>query len=382
MCAALICTNVEPLVGAINRKKVCEIVLDWSIITYNLVELFDKSSMKEVQLNRTFLKNPLNGVGLFMGLILLVEGLAWTAAYNTKLSIATSHGGSASYFILLLRSYVLPEVCTAFILVFLLNQHHTWLRLTSVDLTLRGVSRYEFKLLFTIFLAFLVFNPFTQTVRFLLDQFPDYSLTNYLDSYLLGTFRWDIYFRYLVPVFVLSYLLVNISFFNDYSKQRQQAQETAEAQAAETMQQALALSATFTPKSTTPAKYLSSLKGKNTHGELDFPVNDVYYFTVEERFYYAEMIKGRYLIGKTLNDLEAELEPAQFFRIKRDYIVNRQAVLSYAYWENGKYIVRLNTPDRYEIIVPRARMQEFREWLQGNQQPYADTDSDPFVLTS
>lgn len=71
-----------------------------------------------------------------------------------------------------------------------------------------------------------------------------------------------------------------------------------------------------------------------------------------------------------MNDLEAELDPTQFFRIKRDYIVNRQAVLNYAYWENGKYIVRLNTSDQYNIVVPRARMHEFREWLQGR---YVDT---------
>ena len=71
------------------------------------------------------------------------------------------------------------------------------------------------------------------------------------------------------------------------------------------------------------------------------------------------------MVSKTLNELETELDPTQFFRIKRDYIVNRQAVLHYSYWENGKYIVSLNTPDQHEIIVPRVRMHEFREWLQG-----------------
>ena len=94
----------------------------------------------------------------------------------------------------------------------------------------------------------------------------------------------------------------------------------------------------------------------------------------------AELAKGRYLIGKTLNELENELDQTQFFRIKRDYIVNRQAILNYAYWENGKYIVRLNTPEGHDIIVPRARMHECREWLQNDQRPYANNDS--FLLTS
>ncbi|WP_420149106.1 LytTR family DNA-binding domain-containing protein [Spirosoma sp.] len=198
-----------------------------------------------------------------------------------------------------------------------------------------------------------------------MEHFPTYTFPTYWKHYLIGTFSWEMYFRYLMPVFILGYLVVNISLVSDYLRQRQEAQDIAEAEAAQTMQKALALSATFTPKPTIPSPYLAYLKGKNSSGELDFPVNDVYYFTIEDRFYYAESVRGRYLVGKTLNDLETELDPSQFFRIKRDYIVNRQAVLNYAYWENGKYIVRLNTPDQYNIVVPRARMHEFREWLQG-----------------
>ncbi|WP_461093344.1 LytTR family DNA-binding domain-containing protein [Spirosoma gilvum] len=112
-----------------------------------------------------------------------------------------------------------------------------------------------------------------------------------------------------------------------------------------------------------PTKYLSHLKGRSNRGEFDFPVNEAYYFMVEDRAYYAETIKERYIVNKPLNELEEELDPAQFFRIKRDYIVNRQAVLHYSYLENGKYIVTLNNPTHYEIIIPRVRFQEFVEWL-------------------
>lgn len=173
------------------------------------------------------------------------------------------------------------------------------------------------------------------------------------------------YFKYLFPVLLIGYSALNISLLKDYLKQRKEAQEKAEADAAEASQKYLELSETFSPKPTVPSKYLSYLKGKGNQGEFDFPVNEAYYFTVEERAYYAETIKERYMINKTINELEAELDPTQFFRIKRDYIVNRQAVLHYSYWENGKYIVTLNNPGHHEIIVPRVRMQEFREWLQG-----------------
>ena len=321
--------------------------------------------MKELYLTRTFLRKPLYSVGLFIGLLLLVEGLAWTVSYNAKINIVTHLGGFASYISVLLRSYILPEICTAYILLTLINQYHSRLKLNSVKLTVGHITWYELSLLPAVLLSFVIFNPMTQTVRFIMELFPDYSFSVYWKYYLSGTFSWAMYFRYLMPVFILSYLIINISLVSDYLRQQQEVQDVAEAEAAQTMQKALALSATFTPKPTTPSPYLAYIKGKNAAGELDFPVNDAYYFTIEDRFYYAELVKGRYLVSKTLNELETELDPTQFFRIKRDYIVNRQAVLNYAYWENGKYIVRLNTPHQYNIVVPRARMQEFREWLQG-----------------
>jgi two-component system, LytTR family, response regulator len=329
--------------------------------------------MTAVQLDRTFLKKPLNSVYLLMGVVLLVEGLAWTSAYSVKIGILTKHGGFWPYISILFRGLILPEVCTAYILATLLNQHHKRFHLDSVELTPGGIGRYELHLLPTMLLSFLAFNPITETVRFLLEQFPNYSFSYYWSTYLIGTFTWEIYLRYLMPVLLIGYVTSNISLISDYFKQRQAEQETAEARAAEASQAALALSTAFNSKpAPIQSPYLPHLKGRNAYGELDFPVSDVYFFTIEDRSYYAELAKGRYAVTKTLNELETELDPARFFRIKRDYIVNRHAVLNYAYWENGKYIVRLNTPDRYEIVVPRARMQIFREWLQETQQPLLD----------
>lgn len=344
--------------------------------------------MERIHLTRDFLKKPLYTVGLLMGVILLMEGLGWAIAYNSKLSILVKHGGTLPYVSLLIRSLILPEIVTVIILNTLLNQQHVYLRLNSVGVTLRDISRYELSFLPTILLSFFVFNPITETLRFFLESYPDYTLTTYWETYLSGTFTISVYLRYLVPIFFIGYVTLNISLVSDYLKQRQAAQEAAESKAAKAVEQAQAfIAAQSNSLNNVTSPYLTSLKGKNSQGELDFPVEDVYFFTIEDRYYYAQLEKGQYLVTKTLNDLETELDPTRFFRIKRDYIVNRQSVLNYAYWENGKYIVRLSTPDRHEIVVPRARMQEFREWLQGNtpsnnQQPYADTSPDPVILVS
>lgn len=320
--------------------------------------------MKEIRLTRDYLKNPLNSVIILLSIVVLIEAVSWSIGYTIKLKLVQDAGGVLYYISRVVKGLLLPELASLFIIISLLNYAHKWLRIRVVPNDWRAIGRYQLAVLPVLVFAFWVFSPVTQTVRYLVERFPNYSFTVYWQYYLGKVFTWSLYFTYLFPVILVGYLALNISLLKDYLKQRREAQEAAEAEAAEASQKALALSATFQPKPVVPSIYLSYLKGKNTMGELDFPVNDVYYFTIEDRFYYAELAKGRYMVGKTLNDLETELDPSQFFRIKRDYIVNRQAVLNYAYWENGKYIVRLNTPIPHEIIVPRARMHEFREWLQ------------------
>ncbi|GAB4008380.1 LytTR family transcriptional regulator [Spirosoma sp. KCTC 42546] len=323
--------------------------------------------MKEIQVRRDFLKKPFSSVIILLLIVVLIEAVSWSIGYKIKLKIVHDEGGVFQYISLLIRGLFIPELFTLFTTITLINLFHNIWHINSVENAWRSIYRYELRFLPVLAIAFLAFNPGTQTIRFLLESFPTYSWSNYWQKYILHTFTWSVYFKYLFPVVLIGYIALNVSLLKDYLKQRREAQEKAEAEAAEASQKVLALSETFSPQpiTTTPSIYLTYLKGKNALGEIDFPVNEVYYFTVEERFYYAESLKGRYLVGKTLNELETELDPTQFFRIKRDYIVNRQAVLHYSYWENGKYIVTLNNPDHHEIIVPRVRMHEFREWLQG-----------------
>ncbi|QKZ12029.1 LytTR family DNA-binding domain-containing protein [Spirosoma sp. KUDC1026] len=332
--------------------------------------------MEAVKLTRSFLKKPLYSVYLLLGVVLLVEGIGWTATYHAKIDRVNTYGGFIPYLGILLRGFFIPEIFTTYILIILINRYHDYFKIDTVPCTLRGVSRYEALLLPVILLSFIVFNPVTESVRFLLEAFPDYSFSNYWRSYITGTFTWNVYLRYVAPILLIGYIPINISLISDYFTQRQQEQEEAK--------QLAVLEPPLLPASPPSSPYLMHIKGRDAQGELDFPTSDVFYFTVEDRACYAVVPKGRYVVSKALTELENELDPTQFFRVKRDYIVNRKAVLNYAYWENGKYIVRLNTHDHYEIVVPRARMQEFREWLQADQRDqrsFADSDQDPLLMT-
>ncbi len=337
--------------------------------------------MTTIQLTRKYLRNPIYSIGVLLVIVLAMEGVSWSYIYPTQLAKVARFGGFWPYMWLFVRSIVLPEVVTVLVLLSLLNQQHKQFGLTSLELKPEVILRYQFKLLPTVLLAFFIFNPITETVRFVFQKFPNYSFQNYLNSFLIGTFTGEMYLRYLIPILLIAYASVNISLVSDYLRERQKAQQAAESESA-MMAQVIDQLSNPPVQGAAQSDNPIHLRGKDAHGEITFLSTEAYFFTVEERQYYAEHPRGRYLITKTLNELDQELDPSVFFRIKRDYIVNREAVLNYAYWENGKYIVRLNTPGNHEVIVPRARMHEFKEWLQGNIPPRSNSDANSFEVFS
>jgi two-component system, LytTR family, response regulator len=322
--------------------------------------------MNEITLERSFLRRPRNSVGILIFVFLIFEGISWSAATSQKLLIAERSGGAWPYIYQSLFTMLLPELVTMFVLIKLINVTHEIRRIHTIPVSLPGVVKYQFALLPTLLLAFFVFNPLTQTVRFLAEAFPNYQFSNWWHSYIAGTFRPRIYFVYLIPSLLIGYLAINYSLLMDYLAQRARAQEAVKAEAAE-LAKKLAQQQQAMPAAKPIPTYLTHLRGRNDQGELLLAFRECAYIEIDGKYYYAiHPGKGRYLVAKSLNELEAELDPYQFFRIKRDCIVNRDFVIDYAYWEKGKYILRLNTPCHHELTMPKARMQEFRSWLRGD----------------
>lgn len=335
----------------------------------------EKGGMKEIVLKRSFLKNPINSIVIMVTIALLLEGFTWAATFDRKFAFVQRMGGTFNYVSLMVRSLILPEIVTLFIVIKLINTYHSLLRIEAVEVSWKSIFKYEIRLLPLLCLSFFIFNPFTQTIRFITEVFPNYSIGDYVRAYILGTYTLKHFIIYLTPVLLIGYLAVNGSLLIDYLNQRTSS-EVPDGNTAFPIQPAVV---------TEPEKeYLTTLKGRNHQGDMIFPVEECYYFTIEDRSYYLIHPKGKYVVSKTLNDLETELSPRQFFRVNRGYILNRTSVQSYAHWEKGKYIIRLNVNTPEEIILPRARLQEFREWLAGRYQPKpsngqssGDSDDDP-----
>jgi len=72
--------------------------------------------------------------------------------------------------------------------------------------------------------------------------------------------------------------------------------------------------------------------------------------------------KRDYTMDTSLDDFLKQLDPDQFFRANRQFIISHQAVSDLSMWFDGKLAVNLSVPTPERIIVSRARSTDFKKW--------------------
>lgn len=109
-----------------------------------------------------------------------------------------------------MRNTLLPQLVTVFILVLLVLPIHRWVNTKRVD-TIWSLLRYQLSFLPALLIAFVIFIPFTQSVRYVLTELPHYSLTAYWHEYIVASYSLELYRQYLFPVLFIGYSILNIS---------------------------------------------------------------------------------------------------------------------------------------------------------------------------
>jgi len=69
-----------------------------------------------------------------------------------------------------------------------------------------------------------------------------------------------------------------------------------------------------------------------------------------------------YSMDSTLEDLFFQLNPSEFFRANRQYIVSHKAIKDLSIWFGSKLLINLNVSVPEKIIVSKARVAEFKAW--------------------
>jgi DNA-binding LytR/AlgR family response regulator len=95
-------------------------------------------------------------------------------------------------------------------------------------------------------------------------------------------------------------------------------------------------------------------------------VEDIAYCYSENKNTYARDAEGRiYPLDQNLDTLEEMLNPADFFRINRQYIITLKAISEMRTYSKARVIIRLNPAVKEPPVVSSERAADFKKWLGG-----------------
>lgn len=113
-----------------------------------------------------------------------------------------------------------------------------------------------------------------------------------------------------------------------------------------------------------PAVYRSSLLVSLRDKLIPVPVKEIAYFYIDNKTVRAYTFdKQSYALGDTMEELAKQLDPRNFFRANRQFIIKRSAVKDISAWFGSKLAVNMTVPVPEKIIVSRSNSRAFKEWI-------------------
>lgn len=88
-----------------------------------------------------------------------------------------------------------------------------------------------------------------------------------------------------------------------------------------------------------------------------------YFYSIDGDTFLCSNSKENYSLEYSLDKLETMLDPAQYFRINRQFFVNLDAIKNMYIHTKSRIKLELNPPYSEEIVVSLNRCSDFRKWL-------------------
>lgn len=97
---------------------------------------------------------------------------------------------------------------------------------------------------------------------------------------------------------------------------------------------------------------------------ISVETSDIAYFYAEDRLsFFITWDRQKYILDYTIEELELMLDPQQFYRINRAFIVQIKAIAQINNYFNGKLKLELHPTIEKEVLVSREKATEFKEWM-------------------
>jgi len=94
------------------------------------------------------------------------------------------------------------------------------------------------------------------------------------------------------------------------------------------------------------------------------PISEIAYFSYERKITLVNTKDGKYYsLDYSLDRLLELLDPKQFFRVNRSFVVSLPSISCMNLYPLGKLIIELQPKSRNEVVVSIDRITAFKEWL-------------------
>jgi DNA-binding LytR/AlgR family response regulator len=109
--------------------------------------------------------------------------------------------------------------------------------------------------------------------------------------------------------------------------------------------------------------FLVSVKGDKM---IPLLASDIAYIFIDSGMVIAKTFDGKSCkLDFTLDELAGKLNPIDFFRANRQFIISKNSIKEVDFWFNNRLSINLKVAISEKILISRTRVTEFREWFDG-----------------
>ena len=93
-------------------------------------------------------------------------------------------------------------------------------------------------------------------------------------------------------------------------------------------------------------------------------VEDISYFQADYGMVKCISADTRiYPMDQSLDSIQKILDPVLFYRVNRQFLVKKEAIVDVEYYFNGRLFLNINPKPQENIIISKAKATEFKQWM-------------------
>lgn len=113
-----------------------------------------------------------------------------------------------------------------------------------------------------------------------------------------------------------------------------------------------------------PAGYKKRFLVKRGIDYVSLKTEDIAYFYATHKVVCLVDNKNqKYILDLSLAEIEKQLDPYQFYRVNRKYIIQLSAIKKIKAYPKSKLLLEVDPPVNEEIIIPQENTAAFKEWM-------------------